>query len=297
MSRERLALGAACLVGSAAPLLAASMQPRILLIQWASWSPPLLTILLAASACFLLKRWARVICVLLLAASLWQCWQTTLAWRPSAPLPAESVSILHVNARHPGRSADDWARALGTADADIIVVTECGWLAGTELARAWREEGRTVVVRSNVLVASRWRCESAAVVPAGADSRAALFQMHHAEDGRQLHLCAVDLPSGLTALRWSVLEQLRVGLSAVEPNADVILGDFNTTPPAAVRALGNFDEAFAVAGRGIGATYPREFPLVRIDQCLVSPDWTVVSAATVDLGIGAHRAQFIVLTR
>lgn len=297
MSRARLALGAACLIGGAAPLLAAHLQPQNLLIQWASWSPPLLTMLFAASACIVLQRWARFIGVVVLATSIVQCWETTLAWRPSAPSSAAGVSILHVNARHPGRSADDWARALAGADADIIVVTECGWLAGTELARAWREEGRSLVVRSNVLVASRWRCESAVVVPSGAESRAALFHLLHPADGRQLRVCAVDLPSGLTALRLPALEHLREGLSSVAPDPDVIIGDFNTTPPAPARTLGLRAEAFDAAGCGIGATYPREFPLVRIDQCLVNSEWTVVSATTVDLGIGAHRAQLIELAR
>ena len=58
-----------------------------------------------------------------------------------------------------------------------------------------------------------------------------------------------------------------------------------------------FEDAFARHGSGWGGTYPREYPLWRIDLALVRAPWRVLRAEVVDLKGKRHNAQVIDLRR
>lgn len=71
----------------------------------------------------------------------------------------------------------------------------------------------------------------------------------------------------------------------------LISGDFNGTPNnwAYRRLTRDRTDAFARAGLGWGATYHAEFPLVRIDYVVASPQWEVVHAEVPDVRFSDHR--------
>jgi endonuclease/exonuclease/phosphatase family metal-dependent hydrolase len=71
----------------------------------------------------------------------------------------------------------------------------------------------------------------------------------------------------------------------------VVCGDFNTPPNTAVyRTLSSaLDNSFWKAGTGLGLTYPRRFPLVRIDHIFVSRDIKPVRCWTLDIDASNHK--------
>ena len=78
----------------------------------------------------------------------------------------------------------------------------------------------------------------------------------------------------------------------------VLSGDFNSTQHNyAYQVLaGPMRDAFRVAGGLWGATFPANFPLVRIDHVLVSPEWNVVDARVLEIEGSDHRPTQVVLT-
>ncbi|MDA0803334.1 MAG: hypothetical protein O2819_06210 [Planctomycetota bacterium] len=292
-----------CMGLSAQALVATScfaraVVPSAVVVQWLAWCPPVVLVFAALVGLAPRHRWFRMTGLLSLMAALWIAWTTALAWRPwlAAPGGQALISIAHVNARHPGRAADEWAVALRGVDADIIVVTECGQLARTALDEQWREAGREVAAQGNTLVGSRWPCVTARALPVAPPARASLFQFQRRGllGEEPFTLVAVDLPSSWRDLRTDAIEGVARAIQSEGIVPDLIIGDFNTSPGAPRRILvPEGAEAFASAGNGIGATFPREFPLLRIDQALVVDPSRVLRCETFDPGIGAHRGQLV----
>ncbi len=288
----RRVLAVAALVTATACLVSGWIVPSNVVVQWMAWVPRALQVVVALIGLVAAAGLWRFAAAAILAASLLQAWETAYAWRPRPSLEG-AISIAHVNARHPGRLAGDWARALAELDADIIVVTECGQLAGTGLDDAWRAGGRSVIQRGNALVASRFPCGLARGIGVSGAVRATWFSVEVGA-GWPIDVVAVDLPSGAHECRTQALEALRDSLVREGVQPDVVLGDFNTTPVAPCRILlPEGVEAFSAAGSGCGCTYPRECPLVRIDQTLLGPSLAPARAETFDPGLGAHRGQLV----
>jgi hypothetical protein len=136
--------------------------------------------------------------------------------------------------------------------------------------------------------------------------------------GSELTIWAIDLPSDPALARSAVARQAaEVIESAVIrsyrlsdagdrflpeeslgfPAPDIIVGDFNTTRRAAsLRALtGDLRDAHAQAGLGPDATWPRQFPLLGLDQAFVRPSAGLVRYDVVDAGAGTHLMQRLLL--
>ena len=80
-------------------------------------------------------------------------------------------------------------------------------------------------------------------------------------------------------------------------NSFIVAGDFNSTPDSsfAARMRGLSDDAWEVAGRGFGFTWPNGmFPLppMRLDHVFVSPDLSVLRA-TLGVGLGSDHRPII----
>lgn len=71
----------------------------------------------------------------------------------------------------------------------------------------------------------------------------------------------------------------------------IVCGDFNSTPNdwAYAHLSEGLLDAFKVAGKGWGATYPASRPLVRIDFVLASPEWRVRRSYVVKALSSDHR--------
>jgi len=81
------------------------------------------------------------------------------------------------------------------------------------------------------------------------------------------------------------------------PPPDVILGDFNIPRGSGslARLAADLVPAYAVAGRGLCATWPYERPLWHLDQMLVSPRWRIADYRAFDPGGGTHMGQRLIL--
>jgi hypothetical protein len=112
--------------------------------------------------------------------------------------------------------------------------------------------------------------------------------------GRDLSMMLVNLPSDPRRSRWHAAEKLRTMLdAAAAPKPDIIVGDFNTTRnSSAMRYLfPEFSHAFDVAGRGYGASFPRELPLYHIDHVLLAETAKAISYELIDPQYGRHLVQ------
>lgn len=94
------------------------------------------------------------------------------------------------------------------------------------------------------------------------------------------------------------------------PDADVVVGDFNTgrSSVAISRLLTGMASAHAQAGIGPDYGWPRfvfdgrrdikTFPVLALDQAFLRPDaWRATAYRMHDLGAGTHRAQEVFITR
>lgn len=122
----------------------------------------------------------------------------------------------------------------------------------------------------------------------------------------------VDLPSAPALWRMNTMELARAAVASWNgpaftpspegrwlpqpdagafPNADLIVGDFNTPRGSASLEVlvGDRKNAFGAAGRGFGYTWPRQRALFAIDHCFIDENLDAVSARTLDPGMGRHR--------
>jgi hypothetical protein len=81
------------------------------------------------------------------------------------------------------------------------------------------------------------------------------------------------------------------------PAPGIIMGDCNTPRGSYSLSLlhANMHHAFDDAGRGPDYTYPRQWPIIAIDQILLSPRLVASHYEILDLGGARHRAQLAVL--
>ncbi|KAA0213911.1 MAG: hypothetical protein DYG94_03485 [Leptolyngbya sp. PLA3] len=83
--------------------------------------------------------------------------------------------------------------------------------------------------------------------------------------------------------------------AGVFPNADLIVGDFNTPRGSASleELVGSRTNVGTVAGRGFGYTWPRRRSILAIDHCFADESLKPVSARTLDPGMGRHRLLLV----
>ncbi len=106
----------------------------------------------------------------------------------------------------------------------------------------------------------------------------------------KIHLVSLRLPTGHVRIDlwnpscWEIharhrrnqLDQLRQIAAELPESAPLLVaGDFNAPQGDKLFSLlpARLRDTFAVAGKGIGNTIPNEFPVLRIDQIWVSPDF------------------------
>ncbi|MCL4221369.1 MAG: hypothetical protein KJZ65_08360 [Phycisphaerales bacterium] len=143
-----------------------------------------------------------------------------------------------------------------------------------------------------------------------------LFAQIEGLTDQALTVWVVDLPSAPALWRMESMQQARSAIASwqgpafvpspegkwvpqpdagVFPNADLIVGDFNTPRgSASLEALvGSRTNAHAAAGRGFGYTWPRKGSILAIDHCFISGDLRAVAARAMDPGMGRHRLLLI----
>ncbi|MDA1008315.1 MAG: hypothetical protein O2800_04855 [Planctomycetota bacterium] len=275
---------------------------RTLLLQGVAWIPPVVAVIAAiALAAMARQRFSRFASVgaLIVAATIMSRTQWTAGWFAASAEEASAqgnLVLVHLNARHPGEASDQFADALAKVDGDILVISEAGQLMRAHRVAEWKREGRFVHQANNVLVISK--VEILAATPLLVEPSIRAVAIRVAASTKCAHpwsMIVVDLPSSWNTLRAESMDLLNDRVHQTQLGVvDLMIGDFNTTPGFTENIMpAGTIEAFAAAGSGMGATFPRAFPMWRIDQALVGPSLSVVRAETFDPSIGGHRGQRI----
>jgi hypothetical protein len=226
-------------------------------------------------------------------------------WCGAEPTPR--VRLVFLNAQSPAEpAARHCIAAIEGLDPDLVVVSNPGWMA--PIWRALEGERRTagqagdwtIQWRSPVLTASPLGACSLRTLVADGEIRAVAVGLPAplAQRFGRSHLVVVDLPSDPRLDREAIVNRLMDGLNraGVGPldRQGLVVGDFNMTPrtPAMVRLRGSMADLVSEAGCGWTATWPRERPLLRIDQVLGDPQ-EGCRIETFDPGVGGHRGFVI----
>ena len=117
-------------------------------------------------------------------------------------------------------------------------------------------------------------------------------------EDQPLSILLVDLPSDPGRSREAIARRLQeLLLKAPTGTYDLVVGDFNMPADSHVFAtlFPDFDPTWPTAGSGWAGTYPREWPVFRIDHVLAGPRVEVTFIETVDPGRGRHRLQNFVI--
>ena len=247
-------------------------------------------------------------------------------WRRLLPHPGGThVRVVSFNADGGGRIAPDLALLLAQWEPDIVALQECG----PELAEATRQQrGWHHHDVRQICFLSRFPIVGAQVM-----DRSALESVNEDEvagigGSGDVARYTVQTPTGLASVTNLHLETPRKGLEALvagkgnlrrlRQNTELraiesklarqwvdsgrgpslVAGDFNTPIESRIfqRSWGDFTDAFARAGFGLGMTKANGWISVRIDHVLTGPGWTA-DAVTLGRSYGSdHRALIVDLT-
>jgi hypothetical protein len=225
----------------------------------------------------------------------WFSWG--LAAADSGARSPSALRIVHLNARWPGE-----ATALGAAlmaqPADVYAISEAGGLLRAPAVRTAADAGAVTMQVGRFAIVSRCPVREARAIYDDGSIAASWIRFGAAGRWPEWSMLMVDAPRRLRLSREEIFGKLRAALDGMSLGSpDVVVGDLNTTPGsvAVARTWPSLSDATESAGRGLRATFPREFPLWAIDRCLVTPQWRAVEWCSWDPGIGAHRGQRITL--
>jgi hypothetical protein len=274
--------------------------------QWAAWIPDwvwLIGVGVAGIAAALVSLWSS-------PRRLWPvAWPLLAVIGPlsgflsrdigwSGEVPAPRIRLVFLNAQSPSEDdAVEVLRSIRALNPDLAIVLNPGWIAPV-----WRREPQdwSIQWRSPVMTASREGASSLRTIVADDDIRVVSVGLPEDLSLRlgASSLLVVDLPSDPVLDRERIADRLEAGLSkAGEGRLDrheLVVGDFNMTPrtPALSRLRGTLSDLVSERGRGWTATWPRERPVLRIDQVMGRCDGEI-GIATFDPGIGGHRGFVI----
>lgn len=242
----------------------------------------------------------------IVGAGIWQ-----REWHPVRTVgEGDKVRIVFLNANHPSKErADDVVDVIQAREPDLVIVVNPGWLVP-----AWRSRNATPpdgkdgwMIRHlhSLMVASRHG--PVAIRSMSLVDGIMTLRIDASDEVAEIlglsDIIVVDLPSDPMRDRADILERvsgiLRKQREEQGVRADLLLGDFNTTP----RTVGVEDvwpglvDLFSTSGSGWGATWPRERPLIRIDLVLAGEDVEAERLSTFDPGWGGHRGLLIEIAR
>lgn len=283
---------------------------RFLWSQWLSWIPAP-SVAAAAAGAGLVNwavrpgRWKARLSGLgaLLVASLG--WTTHvnlgLGSRPGSGGPA--VSVLQWNSDWPSGNDPRSETALGAHPADFVLISNRGSITAPDRIEAWAGPDARVVGAGPFALVTRWPVVEATQIAAGGQPHqmwwvARFTVVPPGWEGRPLRIAMIDLPSRPTISRAAVASALRRaceqgGLGEV----DLVAGDFNAVDGSVIlsRCFPGMRDALSEAGRGWLATWPRAFPMWRIDHVLLNDRLEARNGWTIDPGTGHHRMTMAIV--
>lgn len=285
---------------------------RLAVIQYLHWIPTIVALAMT------------VVCALALLASSWRrcrrvMWLIALAqasvffaqdfgFAGMQPLARKEpmIRIAHINPNWPGAEspviaqhiATALSEAFGASGPDVIFFSEVGTLLTPEVVRLYCPKDAVAYTVGRFGIVSRLPIVELTPLYDDSKSTAAIVRFGASQGDPSWTALVVDVPSNPQLPRFALWEELRARLDGLtDAPIDMVVGDFNTARGAAsLHAFApNMREAFAVAGVGYGASFPREFPLWHIDQMLINPRIEVVRYQVINTGYGKHCMQTAVI--
>jgi len=222
------------------------------------------------------------------------------AWLPGGGDGPE-LRIITFNARGGSGLARTGAELLVEWAPDILAVQECGGELRSELNRlpSWH-----VDARSGVCLASRFPIQAVSVMErealesAGGSGVVVTYVLDIGE--RTVSLTNLHLETPRAGFELVRAGRLREGIPKVDEKSflrgieldrasrwvdtirgpQIVVGDFNTPPESRLfrSAWAEWQNAFSVAGRGLGGTRLNGWIRARIDHVLANRDWRVDKA-------------------
>lgn len=276
--------------------------------QWLSWIPApavALAMGLAAVAHLALRqararRVAAAFSIAMVAALTWTV-HLCVGVHGQPADRARAVRVLQWNTDWP--SADDprSAEALGRHRADLVLNSNPGEIMRPQEVAAWAPDGSRVYTAGPFALVTAWPVLEARQVAAGG----AFHQMWFVSsfvvqppdwDGRPLRIAMVDLPSRPVLPRSEVARALREGCQRGGlGEVDLVAGDFNAIDGSVILSgcFPGHRDALAEAGAGWLCTWPRAFPLWKIDHVLLGKGMRALHARVLDPGTSHHRMTML----
>jgi endonuclease/exonuclease/phosphatase family metal-dependent hydrolase len=217
--------------------------------------------------------------------------------------PADALRVIHWNASQLHADfAPEAAAQLQALNPDIIIFTDTSPGLAQECHRVFVPQGYRVESAGKFIAFSRVPMAEARALVASRDRYVSRFRFETPLG--DLVVEPIDLPSRTTLPRYVLVRSLRADVMKVRDEAklgepDIMCGDFNIPRGSASLDLivPNSREAFAAAGTGWGASFPRDWAWLSIDLTFVRAPWRPLRSEIVDFGFGRHRVQVVDLAR
>ena len=286
------------------------MTDRVAAIQSLHWIPTLVALAITLICAFILcwSNWRLARRILWMIA----CFQAVIfrvqdyaiaRTKPMSIAQSDSaIHIAHINVSWPSDHAlstahnlsDSFRRLYGENGPDVFFISEYAGMLRTDVINLYCPKDAKAISIGRFAVVSRVPILEASPLYDDAKSTAAFVRFAPWKGNASWGALLVDLPSNPAFSRFKMLADLRSRLDALTTSIpDIIVGDFNTVRGGAAIATfaPKMHNAFDTAGVGFGATYPRIFPLLHIDQILLGSRVIVLHYEIIDTGSGAHRMQ------
>ncbi|MCH2132632.1 MAG: endonuclease/exonuclease/phosphatase family protein [Phycisphaerales bacterium] len=281
-------------------LLGVILSDRWTWTQWLSWIPSLMLIptglawLLGTAMLPALRRAWAVGAILILAGPMVFLVDN---WRPHRPPldPGPALTITQWTLGSVRVNEADYAEALINADADLSIIEGGRRVRWSPAVQDWLGENHPPLSTGIFSVLTRLPVERLRSAVWAEGIHMAVLEVHGPGfEEEPLRLLLVDLPSDPNRNRQDIARRFRALREKVDLDpVDLIMGDFNMTAGSAAldSICPGFTRAWPESGSGWAPTFPREWPVFRLDHVFVGPRVTVSTIQTIDPGVGRHRLQ------
>ena len=284
---------------------------RFLVTQWLSWIPPAVVVAFACVGIAMAswarrQHWQRMAFVHVLFGALAFMNVQRDLWHPFGhlrPLPEAAVGILQWNTNWPSGDDDRSLAALAKVPADIVLISNRGSITSAESTRVWAGDLAHVYTNGPFAFVTTFPVIESRLVAMGGQGGLRMFVACYSVlipqwNGKLLRIAMVDLPSRPTLERRLVAGALRRAMDRGELGpVDVVAGDFNVIDGSVIlsECFPMFHDASTEAGIGWLATWPRKFPLWKIDHVMLSPGFEAVATGTIDPGVSDHHMTWAII--
>jgi hypothetical protein len=272
--------------------------------QWLSWIPALALVpaglvVWGGQRLIRIQNMSKWIAVSLIAAGLVISTTHFLLlggyWFSGPPPTQETIRILQWNSGPVPSNVTRYAEFIVQTDADITIVEGARRTTTDPLFQSWVRD-KTLAIRGQFLIASKLPIKHLQTAVWSNDILLIELSVEQ-RTGQSLDVLIVDLPSDPNRSRRGIIEQVAQVRPRLHRVPHIAIGDFNLTQNSSQlnRVLPGFFPAWPAAGLGWSGTWPRLFPIFRLDHVLSPRPTPVQLITTIDPGCGRHRAQLIAI--